>query len=290
MRKVAIGLLIFIWACSKDPEDGPPANDEKLQQTEIVSILSGNGTIAPGYKLPGRAAESDKVKVRTYLKGLINLLSLTPLEHNYVTGSGQKGTNIYATLPATANSTEYIIVGAHYDTVSGTPGANDNATGVAMIFGVIKELNKVAIRNKHVMFVFFDDEDIGLIGSHEFANKILAENLNVHSVHTVDQIGWDKDGDRAIELELPTDALKAKYQAAALESSIPIHVTTTASTDHSSFRNLGFKAIGLSEEYKNGDTTPYYHLAGDTYATIYFGYLTSSTLLMSKVITNIVSE
>lgn len=290
MRKVAIGLLIFISACSKDPDVAPANNDDKVQQTEIVSILSGNDTIEPGYKLPGRAAEADKVKVRTYLRGLINLLALAPLEHNYVTGSGHTGTNIYATLPATVNSTEYIIVGAHYDAVPGTPGANDNATGVAMIFGLIKELKKVSIRNIHVMFVFFDDEDIGLKGSHEFANKILLDKLNVHSVHTADQMGWDKDGDRAIELELPTDALQANYQAAALESSIPVHVTTTPSSDHSSFRSLGFNAIGLTEEYKNGDTTPYYHLAGDTYATINFGYLTSSTLLMAKVITNIVSE
>jgi len=294
MRKVLFGFLIcFIAACSKDTDviiPDMPNNDEKVQQTEIISILTGNDTIENGDIIAGRSAESEKVKVRIYLKGLINLLSQTPLEHNYVSVSGLTGTNIYATLPATVGSTEYIIVGAHYDAVSGSPGANDNASGVAMIFGLIKELKKVKFRNKHVMFVFFDHEELYLTGSRMFADKILLDSLNVHSVHTVDQMGWDNDGDRAIELELPTDSLKVIYQETASELGIPVHVTMTGSTDHSAFRNRGFKAIGLTEEYINGDTTPYYHQSGDTYATINFDYLTSSTLLMSKVIANIVSE
>ncbi len=294
MRKVMICVLVcFLAACSKDSGIAPPDiqnNDEKVRQTEIVSILTGNVSIENGDTIKGRSAETEKVKVRIYLKELINLLSQTPLEHNFVTGNGQRGTNIYATLPATVNSNEYIIIGAHYDAVLGSPGANDNATGVAMIFGVIKDLKKVAIRKKHVMFVFFDDEEIGLIGSREFADKIHRDSLNVHSVHTVDQMGWDSDGDRAIELELPTDSLKAKYLVAALENNISIHITGTGSTDHSSFRSRGFNAIGLTEEYVNGDTTPYYHQAGDTYGTVNFDYLLSSTLLMSKVITSIVSE
>ncbi len=291
IKKIMVGVLIcFLAACSKDDVAPPviPNNDEKVQQTDIISKLAGNDTLENGDTIKGRSAETEKVKVRTYLKGLINLLSLTPMEHNYTAGGG--GTNIYATLPATTNSTEYIIVGAHYDAVYGSPGANDNATGVAMIFGMIKELKKVPVRNKNIMFVFFDDEEIGLIGSGQFANKILSDSLNVHSVHTVDQMGWDNDGDRAIELERPTDTLRAKYEAVALEFNIPIHVTMVGSTDHSSFRSRGFKAIGLTEEYVNGDTTPFYHQSGDTYTTINFAYLTSSTLLMSKVMTNIVTE
>lgn len=294
LRKVTIGLLIILLsACAKDLDVAAPDipnNDEKVQQREIIAKLAGKDSIESGYYLKSRADETDKIKVRTYLKGLVDLLSLKPLEHTYASGNGETGTNIYSVLPATVNSTEYIIVGAHYDSVFGSPGANDNATGVAMIFGLIKNLKTVPVRNKNIMFVLFDDEEIGLIGSGEFAKKILLDGLNVHSVHTVDQMGWDNDGDRAIELERPTDSLKAKYQAIALENNIPVHITTTGSTDHSAFRIRGFKAIGLTEEYRNGDTTPYYHQAGDTYETINFDYLTSSTMLMSKVIASIVSE
>lgn len=292
MKKVIFVLIIlFVSACSKDTDIAPPSipnNDDKVQQREIISKLTGNEAFENGDTIKDRNTETEKVKVRTYLKRLISLLSLTPLEHNYVAGNG--GTNIYATLQATTNSTEYIIVGAHYDAIDGSPSANDNATGVALIFGLIKNLKKVPIRNKNLMFVFFDDEEIGLVGSGQFANKIMQDSLNVHSVHTVDQMGWDNDGDRAIELELPTDTLKAKYEAAALEFNIPIHITNISSTDHRSFRSRGFKAIGLTEEYVNGDTTPYCHQSGDTYATVNFEYLLSSTNLMSKVITNLVTE
>lgn len=294
MKKAIVGfLIVFLSACSKDmdiPAPQKPNNDDKVQQTEIIAKLAGKDTIENGYSLQSRADEADKIKVRTYLKGLIDLLSLPPLEHYYLSASDEAGTNIYSILPATVSSTEYIIVGAHYDGVAGSPAANDNASGVAMIFELIKNLKKVPVRNKNVLFVFFDDEELGLIGSNEFAKKILFDSINVHSVHTVDQMGWDSDGDRAIELERPTDSLKAKYESAALELNIPVHITNTPTSDHSSFRGRGFKAVGLTEEYRNGDTTPYYHQAGDNYATINFGYLTSSTNLMSRVIAKIATE
>ena len=41
--------------------------------------------------------------------------------------------NIEAALTGTSRGTEIVLLGAHYDTVSGSPGANDNGTGVAAL-------------------------------------------------------------------------------------------------------------------------------------------------------------
>ena len=286
-------LVLFVEPCSKEKDlepQNPTNNDSDVQQNEIIAKLSGKDPIEDGYKLETRYLEVDKEKVRTYLKELIRFLSLEVMEHNYETTSSEKGINIYTTLSATTNSNEYIIIGAHYDSGYESPGANDNATGVALIYELMKKLKNLATRNKNLMFVFFDDEEMGLIGSNEFAKKITIEGLNVHSVHTVDQMGWDNDGDKAIELELPTDFLKEKYQSAAASNNIPIHVTPVNSTDHHSFRIQGFNAVGLTEEFLNGDTTPHYHTSGDTYETINFDYLLSSTELMYTVISNIISD
>ena len=268
-----------------------PINDlADPEQMEFIAKLTGAMEIEAGVTLSSRYGGADKEKVRTYLLTLIEDLSLTGVEHPYEDQWGEEGTNVYTTLPATDGSEEYIVLGAHYDTVGGSPGASDNATGMAVVYSVVKKLAALDRRNKNVILVFFDDEEIGLRGSREFAKKIKAEGLDVHSVHTVDQMGWDEDGDRAIELELPTDYLRERYEDMAANFDIPVHITSVGSTDHSAFRSEGFNAIGLTEEYVNGDTTPHIHRETDTYDTVNFEYLASSTDLMFRVIKELLAE
>jgi len=68
--------------------------------------------------------------------------------------------NIVAVRPG---SNKTIVIGAHYDSVSRSPGADDNASGVA---GVL-ELAKRACRGKgsKIIFILFSGEEQGLVGS-----------------------------------------------------------------------------------------------------------------------------
>jgi hypothetical protein len=70
--------------------------------------------------------------------------------------------------------------------------------------------------------------------------------------------------------------------------SVPLTTTKTASTDHSSFRPT-FLAVGLTEEYATvpSDTTPYYHKVGDTFDTVNFDYLLSTTVIMNQVVADL---
>jgi Zn-dependent M28 family amino/carboxypeptidase len=218
------------------------------------------------------------------MKTLFQDLGLTPAEHAY--GSG---TNVYATLPATMGM-QTVVFGAHFDSVAVSPGANDNATGVAAVFAVARYATKLTCRSKSLIFVLFDEEEVGLVGSKQFAAKLKNDGTMVHSVHTIDQMGWDMDGDRAIELELPDTGLRELYQAAVtkLGVSVPLTPTMTSSTDHSSFRPT-FLAVGLTEEYASrpSDTTPYYHKAGDVFDTVNFAYLLSTTTVVNQVVADL---
>lgn len=277
----------------------PTSHEKELQQEQkqIISILSGASEITENRTLKGRHKEEDKYLVRTYLSNQLNTIGIPPQEHPYEitityedgVSKDFKGTNIYAIIPATIPSKEYIVIGAHYDAVPYSLGANDNATGCALVYGVSKQINALKERNRNVMVVFFDQEELGLVGSKAFAQYIQEKKYNVHSVHTVDQMGWDKDQDKAIELELPTPELYRLYKKHAQELGISVFKTDVGSTDHSSFRNVGYNAVGLTEEYKNGDTTPHYHQSSDAYDTVDFGYLLSSTELMYNAIKELVT-
>ena len=103
-------------------------------------------------------------------------------------------------------------------------------------------------------------------------------------------MGWDQNPNRAIELELPYEGAVDLYArgAKSLGLDIPMFTTTEPGSDHSSFRRLGFPAVGITEEYRHADTTPYIHRAGDTFETVDFDYLASTTRLMVAVMREVI--
>jgi Zn-dependent M28 family amino/carboxypeptidase len=210
-----------------------------------------------------RATVAQRNAARTYLSGQLTSLGLAPMNATY---SG--GANVVAELPATTSTGAWLVLGAHFDTVTGSPGANDNATGVAIVLAAARALGGLSCRDTNVAFVFFDQEEIGLVGSQAYAQAAAAAGRNIVAAHTIDQAGWDMDNDLRFEIERPSTGLYAQYQAAAAAVGAQVVQTNTATTDHESFRAEGFAAAGLTEEYVSGDTTPHYHMATDTIATV----------------------
>lgn len=298
--------MIFVFTSCSNSEEEKVVIDNFPQdineaQIEIVSSLSGNQPIQPkGIELNARATLKERKLSRAYLIELLKKLSLKPIEQNYrqknvnsfvdILIGPFKGTNIYGVLPASKSTNQYIILGAHYDTARDCPGANDNASAIALLYGVTKRLSEISTREANVLIVFFDQEEEELIGSKAFARYIQKQKLEILSAHTFDQIGWDKDEDRAIELELPTIELEEIYKEQGIKLGIPVHTTRVNSTDHQSFRDMGINAVGITEEYVNKDTSPFKDTPNDKFNTINFEYVESTTNLIYEVIKTLVSK
>jgi hypothetical protein len=269
------------WAAKTKAPQGSAKDDLITLQQEVISKLSGNSEIRPGVMLTNRFTIENRQEARNYLADLLKRIGMVPRRQAY----GTEGENIFTILPCGKPGADAIVLGAHYDAVRNSPGANDNSSGVAAVIGVAREMSRVRKRGKDLIFVFFDEEERGLRGSRAFAQMLVDEKRAIHSAHTIDQMAWDRDADRAIELELPYDGAQDLYAQAAgvLRMEIPILTTKEAGSDHSAFRRLGFKAVGITEEYRNKDTTPYIHRPGDTYETVNFDYLGSTTRLITQV-------
>jgi len=224
-----------------------------------------------------RSTTTERDAARTYLADQLSQMGWDPQLQAYPTG-----TNVYATIPSTTGSTQQIVVGAHFDTVAGSPGANDNATGVAAALAVARYLRDTPCRGANVVVAFFDQEELGLFGSRAFAAKLAG--ADVTAVHTIDQIGWDADHDRRFEIESPTAALAQEYADAATIVGVPITTTSTQGTDHQAFRDAGFPAVGLTEEYVEGDTSPYRHTPQDTVSTVDLDYVVFGAELVGQVV------
>jgi len=254
--------------------DGASCSTPMLDQPWLAGQLS---TWVSGLAGAPRATTTQRQTARTYLQNQLMQIGWTPQLHSYPTGA-----NVYATIPATNGATKQIVVGAHFDTVTSSPGANDNATGVAAVLAVARYLKDMTCRKYAVTIILFDEEESGLFGARAHANMLTI--ADVHAVHTVDQIGWDNDNDTRFELELPTATLESEYRAAAMVVGVPVTKTTTQGTDHEAFRDRGIAAIGLTEEYVGGDTSPYRHTAQDTASTVEQSYLQLGTKLVARVV------
>ena len=108
----------------------PPLSQEQSQLAERLSAHVKYLSVTIGERSIPRAGS---LKATTnYLRSNLLQAGYSVQEHTYSV-AGQEVSKIEADLPGSDSATGTIIVGAHYDSVAGTVGANDNATGVAAV-------------------------------------------------------------------------------------------------------------------------------------------------------------
>jgi Zn-dependent M28 family amino/carboxypeptidase len=248
-------------------------------QRHVVGSLAGTLDIEPGVRLNARESESERDTARRFLVRELEALGLDVSLHNYGTGA-----NVVVTLAATEPNARVVVMGAHFDGVAVGPAAADNATGVALVMSAARFFAQHDTRTHTLLFVLFDEEEIGLVGSEAFAAKLVDDATDVQAVHNFDMISWDSDLDGALEVWSPASELLAQYQAVGAELSIPVASHTFEYSDHQSFLDQGFRSIGVSEEFVGGDFTPHYHEATDSFDKIDFDFLESITRMVLTVV------
>ncbi|MDZ8089175.1 MAG: M28 family peptidase [Nostoc sp. DedQUE12b] len=98
------------------------------------------------------------------------------------------GVNIFAERPGTNKAAKAILVAAHYDTVASSPGADDNASGVAVVLEVARLLGSRSTP-RTLQLAFFDQEEAGLLGSQAFVSKT-ARLQNLGGAIVMDMVGY----------------------------------------------------------------------------------------------------
>ena len=97
-----------------------------------------------------------------------------------------------------------VLIGAHYDSVPESPGADDNASAVAGLLGLAKSFE--LIKNARIGFVAFNREEDGLLGSAEYVRHLSEhQKEKIKCAHILEMIGYAKDnpGTQAIPAGLP---------------------------------------------------------------------------------------
>ncbi|MGL5065136.1 MAG: M28 family peptidase [Microcoleus sp.] len=130
-----------------------------------------------------RDTERDRTFVRDYIFKQLEASGWSPKLQQF-----DRGTNIFAQKKGTDSKAGAILVGAHYDTVLQSPGADDNATGVAVVLEIARLLGSRQTP-RTLQLVFFDREEIGLLGSLAFTGSP-ARLKDLQGAIVLDMLGY----------------------------------------------------------------------------------------------------
>jgi Zn-dependent M28 family amino/carboxypeptidase len=97
--------------------------------------------------------------------------------------------NLILKLPGHQPHLAPIVIGAHYDGVPGSPGADDNASGVAVLLELARYF-QAHPSNRSLQLIAFDLEEYGTIGSAEYVKKIISEHKKIHLMLSLEMLGY----------------------------------------------------------------------------------------------------
>lgn len=212
---------------------------------------------------------------------------------------GKTYSNILAEKRGTRSSEEVLIVGAHYDTVQGSPGADDNASGVAVLLELARNMRGVSLGTT-VRWVTFALEEYGYAGSLHYAESARRGKEKILGMISLEMVGftgprqdyppyldpkyYPNVGDfigiignersealweivrRSFKThipQLPSEFLLVPGKGEGMEE--------VRLSDHSPFWDLGFPALLVTDTafLRN----PNYHLPSDTIETLDFEFM-----------------
>jgi hypothetical protein len=253
-------------------------NVDSLMRT--VKDLSGENTVTVNgvsQKIITRFIHTGgHAAARAYLKSRFESYGLTPVMQVVDTAC----TNILLVKQGTTYPNRKWIVGAHYDDNpegTGTPGADDNATGVATVLEVARLL--AAYDTKYtVVLALWDWEEVGMVGSVFYATAAYANHDSILGVINMDMIGFDGNNDGKMEIHSRdhtaqlTDTVVAVNRLYGLGLNPQVLIPGATNSDHGSFWEWNIPGLWLIESYVTGDFNPGYHNLHDSVRYINTGY------------------
>jgi hypothetical protein len=208
---------------------------------------------------------------------------------------GEQVRNIEVVIDPASPGARTLVVGAHYDSAYGAPGANDNATGTAAVIELARNLadlrGKAAVRIRLVLFVNEEPPwfQTPLMGSYVYARRLKRSGEPVLGMWSLETLGWYSDAPHSQHYPWPlgmfypetgnfvafvgttgsrgfvrntTGAFRSAARFPSVGGTAPGFVQGIDWSDHWSFAGEGIPALMVT------DTAPFrypfYHTVQDT--------------------------
>jgi Zn-dependent M28 family amino/carboxypeptidase len=191
-----------------------------------------------------------------------------------------------------------LIVAAHVDTVPGSPGADDNASGLAVLLEVARRVRDMTLA-RPVQFIAFNLEEEDLLGSLAYARELREADRRISGAIVLECVGYarDEEGSQKIPPGVPVPVptvgnflavignqhshVLTMSVEGAMNAHLPIVplvipgngelLPDTRRSDHAAFWHYGYSAVMLTDtaNYRN----PHYHRSTDTIETLNLDFM-----------------
>ena len=274
-----------------EPRFIPASSEQALyDHVHALSVVIGSRSI----REYGKIREAEQY-IRTFLDK-----QEIPFELQGYDYEGNRFNNIVVSLEGDSRREETIIIGAHYDTVSGTPGADDNASAVAVLLELCRALKDYRPERTLKLIFFVLEEPPAFMtpamGSYVYAAQARERGENIVGMISLEMVGYfnDAEGSQAFPVpglhwlfpdrgtfigvvgNVPSRELTlAVAEALKAGSGLPVEhlvalpfIPGIGLSDHGSFWKMGFRAVMVTDTafYRN----PNYHGEKDTIGTLQF--------------------
>ncbi len=235
-----------------------------------------------------RHARWDPLGLMTVRQALRDDLgSLGPVEEHSFNRGGEMGVNLILKLPGQNPSLKPLLVGAHSDGPLHSPGADDNASGVAALLALARRWAQHPPR-RPVWLVAFDQEEWGMVGSEALAEALKARGQALKLMVSLEMLAFTSEtqayphpamrkvyGDRGDFIALVANTA-AGLMLPGLAKAMGRHVKTKVLpvpnrgtaipdvrlSDHSPFWDQGYNALMVTDT--SFLRNPHYHEMTDT--------------------------
>jgi hypothetical protein len=229
---------------------------------------------------------------------------------------GERVRNLEVARKGVSRPEEILVVGAHYDSVLGCPGANDNGSGVAALLELSRRLRARELP-RTVRFVFFVNEEppffqTGDMGSLHYARRCRQRNERIVAMFSLETMGYFSEEEGSQQYPFPfrffypsrgnfiafvgnlssqkivRRAVGSFRRHASIPSegaAVPGGITGVGWSDHWSFWQQGYPAVMVT------DTAPFrygpYHTPLDTPEHLLYGHLARVVSGLEEVVVDL---
>jgi len=235
-------------------------------------------------------------------------------------GPSFDGFNILTRATPERDALPLLIVGAHYDSVTDSPGADDNASGVAALLVLAAEIGSWASADSwkfRVQLAAYDLEEYGILGSWVHAQELRSSSEKLRGMIALEMLGYadHRPGSQRLPPHLKgiypetgvfiglcgNEASRELVQLVEMGMrcvpGLPVESLLVPGTgeaipevrlsDHSSFWDVGYPALMITDTsfFRN----PHYHRATDTVETLDLDFLEKVTRGLCAAVARMVS-
>ena len=237
-----------------------------------------------------------------------------PVERQAFDWRGKQHHNVVATLAGTDPARPWVVVGAHFDSVARSPGADDNASGVAALVEIARLIARRPERPAATMqFVGFNLEEIQdtllhfKVGSKFYVDRLQAQGRRVAGALVLEMVGYTGKrqvvpaavqlvkrvpktgtflaavGDGNSDVLLQAMELAARGVIELVSLAVPLKgwlVPDTRRSDNARFWDAGYPALMVTDtaDLRN----PHYHQVTDTPDTLNYEFMAQATEVVAR--------